>query len=107
MTTGFQQINQQLYISKDPEAQLFYTFDWSEWLEPTDTLASVNYTITTRANDPTPLVKVTQGINSKKTFVELNNGQLGKSYTVSAKIVTGNGLEDARTFKVRVETRSA
>ena len=44
MTTGFQQINQQLWINKDPEAQLFYTFDWSEWLVSGDTIASAVYT---------------------------------------------------------------
>jgi hypothetical protein len=107
MNNGFQIIDQQLWIAKDPEAQLFYTFDWTDWLDSTDTLASVNYTITTRVNDPVPLVKVSQGINAKKTYVELNNGQLGKSYTVSAKIVTGNGLEDRRNFKVRIENKSA
>lgn len=107
MNNGFQIIDQQLWITKDPEAQLFYTFDWSDWLDSTDTLASVAYTITTRVNDPVPLVKVSQGINGKKTYVELNNGQLGKSYTVSAKIVTGNGLEDRRNFKVRIDNKSA
>lgn len=107
MNNGFQIIDQQLWITKDPEAQLFYTFDWTEWLDSTDTLSSVNYTVTTRVNDPVPLVKVSQGINGKKTYVELNNGQLGKSYTVSAKIVTGNGLEDRRSFKVKIDNKFA
>ena len=104
---GFQQIDQQLWISKDPEAQLFYTFDWSQWLQANDTIESVEYTITARVNDPTPLLKVSSGVDAGlRTFVELSNGQLGKSYVVTAKIVTTDGLIDRRSFKLKVENRS-
>lgn len=108
MNNGFQVIDQQLWITKDPEAKLFYTFDWSEWLISGDTITSAVYSVTTRVNDPAPLIKVTSGISGgNKTFVELDNGQLGKSYSVSVTVTTGNGLIDRRTFKVKVDTRSA
>jgi hypothetical protein len=108
MTTGFQQINQQLWINKDPEAQLFYTFDWSEWLVSGDTIASAVYTVTARVNDPDPLAKVTSGISSgTKTYIQLKDGQEGKSYVVAVKVTTANGLIDRRNFRVKVENRSA
>lgn len=108
MNNGFQLIENQLWISKDPEAQLFYTFDWHEWLSPTDTIVSETYTIAARVNDPNPLVMLSEGIDSDvKTYIELSGGQLGKSYAVSVTVTTANGLIDRRTFKVKVEQRSA
>jgi hypothetical protein len=107
MTTGFQQIDNQLWISKDPQAQLFYTFNWADWLPTGDTVSSAVYTVATRVNDPTPLVKVSNGIQSgNKTYIELRAGQTGKSYLVTVKVTTAGGLVDARNFKVKIEARS-
>jgi hypothetical protein len=105
--TGFTQTIQGLTIDKDQEAQLIYTFDWSDWLPTNDNLASTQYTITARSNDPDPLLKVTEGIQGKTTFVELSEGQLGKSYNVTCRITTTNGLIDRRYFRVKVLNRSA
>jgi len=107
MTTGFYQTIQGLTIQKDTEAQLFYTFDWVDWLPDGDSLATVNYTITARANDPDPLERESQGINGTKTFVELSNGQEGKTYIVTCAITTSQGLIDRRNFRVKVLARSA
>lgn len=105
---GFELVNQVLYISKDPEAQLFYTLDWSQWLEDGDSISVADYTVTTRINDPEPLVKVSSGISGgNKTYIELKDGQEGKSYTVDVKVTTADGLIDRRYFKVKVENRSA
>lgn len=105
---GFELLNQVLYISKDPEAQLFYTLDWSEWLDSGDTIAVADYTVTTRTNDPAPLVEESSGISGgTKTYIELSAGQEGKTYTVEVKVTTADGLVDRRYFKVKVENRSA
>lgn len=105
--SGFEQINQVLWIEKDPEAQLFYTFDWSQWLTTGDSISTAVYTVTARVNDPDPLVKVSSGIQGSNTYVELKDGQAGKSYTVSVKVTTADGLIDSRYFKVKVQARSA
>jgi hypothetical protein len=105
--SGFEQTLQGLTIQKDTEAQLTYTFDWSDWLPVGDTLATANYVITARQNDPDPLVKVTQGIQGSNTYVELKEGQEGKIYTVTCKITTTDGLVDRRNFRVKVLARSA
>lgn len=107
MTTGFEYKNNILQIDKAPNAQLAYSFDWSNWLDQGDTLASVNYTIQARANDPIPLVNEGHGIQNSTTFVSLSGGQVDKTYTVTATIETGNGLSDSRFFKVNVRHRSA
>jgi hypothetical protein len=107
ITQGFVQTIQGLQISKDPEAKLTYSLDWAQWLETGDSIATATWTVVTRANDPDPLLKVTDGIQGTKTFITLDEGQVGKSYTVFCKIVTDDGLEDRRFFKVKVEDRSA
>lgn len=105
--SGFEQTIQGLTIQKDTEAQLIYTFDWSEWLPEGDTISTSNYTVTARSNDPDPLAIESQGLTGDNTYVELSNGQEGKTYTVTCQITTGNGLIDRRNFRVKVLARSA
>jgi hypothetical protein len=105
--SGFTQTLQGLTIEKDVEAQLSYSFDWVDWLPQGDSLDTAEYTITARANDPDPLIKVSEGIDGTKTFVELKEGQLGKVYTVTCKVTTDDGLIDRRNFRVKVLARSA
>lgn len=107
--TGFTQTNQGLEIDKDVEAVMIYTFDWSNWLDSGDSIATVEYTAAARRNDPTPIEIVSQGITdaSSDTYVQLGGGQLDKTYIITAKIVTSNGVTDRRNFRVNVVARSA
>jgi hypothetical protein len=105
--SGFTQTIQGLTIVKDTEAQLIYTFDWSQWLADGDTLSETVYTVSARANDPDPLIIETQGVQGDLTYVELSNGQEGKVYTVTCKVTTANELIDRRNFRVKVQARSA
>lgn len=107
MATGFYQTIQGLTIQKDTEAQLVYTFEWSEWLPTGDSLSTVSYSIATRANDPDPLIKEAESIAGTQTWIELSNGQEGKTYVVTCAITTTDGLEDRRNFRVKVLARSA
>lgn len=106
--TGFQQDATGSWIAKDPNAQLVYTLDWSEWLSTGDQITAVSYAIQARANDPAPLIKVTEGISGgNKTYVELSGGQVGKIYTVTATVTCQSTDIDRRSFRVKVENRSA
>lgn len=107
--TGYEKDNQGSWIAKDPQAQLIYSMDWSDWLPQGDILASVTYSLQVRANDPQPLVKESQGLAESNTwtYVELSGGQIGKVYTVTAEITTDSGLTDRRNFRIKVENRSA
>lgn len=104
---GFNQTNYGLEISKDPEAQLTYTFDWSSWLEGSDTIDSVEYEVAARRNDPTPIVIESSGFTDTLTYVELSGGQADKVYIVTAKVTTADGIVDRRAFRVNVENRQA
>lgn len=107
--TGFNQTNYGLEIDKDVEAQLTYTFDWSNWLESGDNIAAVEYSAAARRNDPTPLTIVSSGIadSATDTYVELAGGQASKTYIITCKITTQDGLIDRRNFRVNVVNRSA
>jgi hypothetical protein len=105
--SGFTQTIQGLTIEKDTEARLIYTFDWVDWLPTGDSLSASTYTITARANDPDPLAIHSQGRSGTSTYVELKEGQLGKTYTVTCQVTTTNGLIDRRNFRVKVLARSA
>lgn len=107
--TGFEPTNQGLEIDKDVEAQLTYTFDWSEWLEGNDTIATVEYSAAARRNDPTPIVIESSGITDSNTdtYVELSGGQADKTYIITAKVTTSDGIIDRRSFRVKCVNRSA
>lgn len=106
--TGFNQTNYGLEIDKDVEAQLTYTFDWSTWLEGSDTISTVEYEVAARRNDPTPIVIESSGISADtSTYVELSGGQVNKTYIVTAKVTTSDGIIDRRNFRVNVVNRSA
>ncbi len=104
---GFEVTNTGLQISKDTEAQLTYTFNWGTWLEGDDSLSTVQYTVAARRNDPTPIVIESSGIDGNNTYVELSGGQADKTYIVTCKVTTSDGLIDRRAFRVNVEDRQA
>ena len=105
---GFIKTANGLEISKDPEARLQYSFQWNQWLESGDTLASVVYSHNARRNDPAPLILHNSGIVSDTiTFAEFSGGVENRTYVVECKITTGSGLVDSRQFRINVEKRSA
>lgn len=107
--TGFYQTNYGLEITKDVEAQLTYTFNWSDWLDTGDTIASVEYSVAARRNDPTPPTVVSSGItdSNSDTYIELSGGQADKTYIVTCKVTTADGLIDRRNFRLVCVNRSA
>lgn len=106
--SGYERDVQGAWIAKDTQASLTYSMDWMDWLEEGDTIASVEYSLQVRANDPQPLLKASEGVQTGIfTFVRLTGGQEGKIYTVTAKVTTINGLIDRRSFRVKIENRSA
>lgn len=107
--TGFYQTNTGLEIDKDVEAQMIYTFDWSTWLDSGDSISTVEYSVAARRNDPTPIVIQASGLSDSNsdTYVQISGGQADKTYIVTAKVVTDNGLIDRRNFRVKCVNRSA
>jgi hypothetical protein len=81
--------------------------DWTEWLPQGVSVTAVSYTLTNPTYNPTPLTISTSGVVGDVTFVVLAAGTAGKIYTVTAQITLDNSQTDRRSFRVRVENRSA
>lgn len=72
---------------KDPNAELIYHFDWTDWLATSAQIAS--YVLTIDGPD-TALTKDNDTIvtGGKKVQVRILGGTLGKKYNLECKIVT-------------------
>lgn len=105
--TGFRQSVKGQYIPKDPDAELTYTVDWTDWLNDGDTLAQVSWTVSTVAGDASPMTIGVSGIlpGTQKAYVELLAGTDGEVYEVKNTVTTSDGAVDVRRFKVKVEAR--
>ena len=106
--TGYKQDTQGTYIVKDRLATLTYSMNWAEWLPTGASVASVAYSVTPPTYNPTPLTLASSGVSGGNvTFVVLGAGTAGKIYTVTAQITLDNSQVDRRSFRVKVENRSA
>lgn len=83
-------------LNKDPDATIQYGFDWSDWLDTGDTVASAVWTI------PAGITKVSQAETDTTTTVVISGGTLGQIYTVICHVVTVAGLSDDRDFTILV-----
>ena len=105
--TGYKRDTVGSWIAKDPQAQLVYSMEWNQWLATGQSLAGVTYTVSTISGDSAPLTKVSSGISGTQTYCELSGGTAGELYTVTASITTDDGSLDRRSFRVKVDNRSA
>ena len=85
-------------FTKDPNAVLDYSVDWSRWLAGDEISASewivaVGLTKASETNSPT------------KTTVWLSGGVAGQGYSVTNRITTAGGRTEDRSFTIRVEER--
>lgn len=93
MTTQYQWI-------KDPSAVLDYTVDWSQWLDTGDTITTSTWVIA-----PTGLTQQSAASTPTAATVWLSGGTLGITYTVTNRITTAQGRDDARTLLIQVLDR--
>lgn len=79
---------------KDPNADLNYEEDWSDWLGDDDTIATSDWAaesgLTVGATDKT----------STTTIVNLSDGIHGQEYLAKNSVSTTNGLSDSRSIKI-------
>ena len=87
-------------FTKDPDAVLDYSVDWSLWLAGDE--ISTSEWIWRRAR---PSRRSTDTNTTTKATVWLRGGQEGTTYLVTNRIVTVGGRTDDRTISVKVEDR--
>ncbi len=87
-------------FTKDPDAVLDYSVDWSAWLAG-DQIATSSWLL----EEGALLEVVSDAKTMTKTTVWLRGGQKGTTYLVTNRIVTMGGRTDDRTITVKVEDR--
>lgn len=85
-------------FTKDPNATLDYSIDWSKWLAD-DTILSSAWTV------PAGLTQVSASNTTTIATVWLSGGTASQSYTVTNRITTAGGRTDERSIIIRIEER--
>ena len=86
-------------FTKDPDAVLDYTIDWSDWLASGETISTSTWTI------PTGLTEDSETETTTTATVWLSGGTEGTSYTITNEIVTSQSRTANRSLYIRVEER--
>jgi len=105
--TGFQEDRVGVYIDKDPYAVLDYTLDFTNWMPDGDTIQSITVTAETISGDSNPLTIDSSTNTDYLVTANISSGTAGKIYNVEYRIVTANGLQDSRNFRIKVLERQA
>ena len=106
--TGYKRDSESLYIDKDPEATLIYTFDWTNWLGSGEEISTSNWTIDAISGD-TDALTVSSSIivtGNKKVSVTISGGTSGNIYTVRNTIITDDSQTERKFFRIVCEQRS-
>jgi hypothetical protein len=85
-------------LSKDSNAVLDYTFDWSPWLEVGETIASHVATVVGATKD-------SSANSTTAVTVWVSAGTVDTTATVACKIVTSAARTDERTINLRITNR--
>lgn len=85
--------------TKDPDAVLDYSWDWSQWLEDGETIASYEVTV------PSGLTLDDSDQQDGIVTAWLSGGTAGSGYAVVCHVVTSIGREDDRSISIRVTER--
>ena len=94
-------------VIKDPNAEIVYTWDWSDWLVGAATIASDTFIVSTFTGDATPLVSDNESIvaGATSSLHRLTGGTVGKTYTVTHRIVTNETPAQTEDKSIKVSIR--
>lgn len=91
-------------FEKDPDANLDYLQDWSEFLNE-DTIVDAEWILPIDPEDATIIEKTDEGITPTSTVVWLRGGTVGKKYLVTCRITTAAGRIDDRTIQLAIKEK--
>jgi hypothetical protein len=84
---------------KDPDAILDFEFDWSDWLQSGETIASYDITV------ETGIVNESDSEADGKVTVWLSGGMAGENYIVACEIDSSDSRTDERSMRILVADR--
>ena len=88
-------------VTKDPDAILDYTFDWSAWLG-TDAITQSIWLISGGDNS---LAQSTASNTETGATIWLSGGSANRDYTLTNRITTVGGRTDDRSATIQVRDR--
>ena len=88
-------------FTKDPNAVLDYSFDWSDWLAEFEEISTSTWV------NPDGITINTSAKTATSTVVWLSGGTAGKTYRLTNRIVTTSNptRTDDRTMTIEVSER--
>lgn len=86
------------FFTKDPDAVLDYSIDWTTWLAG-DTISTSTWTV------PAGITKDSDSSTTTSTTVWLSGGSLGQNYKLTNRIVTAGGRTEDRSVEIQVRDR--
>lgn len=87
-------------FSKDPNATLDYSMDWSNWLASGESLTCSVWTRTS-----TDIVETNTSLTTSVATIWLTGGSAGSTYSIANKVGTSGGRIDERTIDIKVLNR--
>lgn len=84
---------------KDPQAELDYAFDWTDWLGSGEALSGTSWTV------PAGLTKISETYTPYVSVCRIGGGAVGTSYIVTCRITTNQGEVDRRSLLLTVDNR--
>jgi hypothetical protein len=84
--------------SKDPDAMLDYTNDWSDWLDG-DVISSSSWTA------DTGITVYGDSYDDETATAWISGGTVGTAYDITNQIVTAAGRTDERTIRITVREK--
>jgi len=87
---------------KDPDAELDYAVNWSNWLEEGETIVSAVWEIPDSFTRPPGKP---DRIEEGRTIIWVSGGEPGMDHGLRVHVVTSAGREEDRTIWLRVRNR--
>ena len=87
-------------FAKDPNSTLDYSFDWSGWLAPGETINADSWTVT--PSGASALSLSGQDAEGNLVSVNVSGGTVGHRYRLSCQISTDSGRTAERSTAIRV-----
>ena len=86
-------------FQKDPDAVLDYTYDWTRWLQPGETISSHSIIV------PAGITLGSSATGDGLVTAWLSGGVNGATYMVTCRITTNQGRTDDRSIWLSVLDR--
>lgn len=88
-------------LRKDPDAELDYGFDWSDWLESGDEIDTSTWDVPAGITEIDDATRPTTH-DGNKTKIWLSGGTAGETYRIKNTVVTDEDRKDDRSFDLTI-----